>query len=293
MEIELNTNLIDDKKLSINILKVGQEHCSPRKKPENCKRPCYALHLVMFGRGTLIDGSGKKYEISKNDAFILYENESYTYCPDIHDPWSYIWVEFNGTEIDKLLSLCGFEKDSISKHIKDFNEFIMLMRDMYESYDASEVQQLRCSAYLMLVLGKFIEQEQALKISPRNAQKKKQLRNILVYINNNYASAALSNETIAQLHGMSVRSLTMLFAEVLGMSPVEYINAYRISVACERLQVANLGVTDAAHWAGFDDEKYFSRVFKSIKGISPLEYKKIGTTEDPFAWIKEKGMLFR
>lgn len=36
-----------------------QEHCSPRKKPENSKRPCYALHLVMIGRGALIDGAEK------------------------------------------------------------------------------------------------------------------------------------------------------------------------------------------------------------------------------------------
>ncbi len=293
MEIALNMNLLEDGNLKINIEKVAQEFCDSRKKTTNCLRPCYALHFVLFGKGTLIDGNGKKYELGKNDTFLLYKNEKYSYCPDNQDPWSYIWVEFSGTGIDELVALCGFDKDNIKKHIKDFNDFIMLMRNMYECYDASEVQYLRCSAYLMLILGKFIEQELSAKTPQRDIRNKKQIRNILVYINNNHMSSSLTTESIAQLHGMSVRSLNRLFMEVLDMTPIEYLNAYRVSVACEGIQLWNPSIAEAAKWAGFEDEAYFSRVFKNIKGVSPQEYKKSGTAEDPFKWIKEKGMLFR
>ena len=77
------------------------------------------------------------------------------------------------------------------------------------------------------------------------------------------------------------------------MTPIEYLNAYRISVACEGIRLWNPSMAEVAKWVGFEDEAYFSRVFKSIKGMSPQEYKKSNTTEDPFAWIKAKGMLFR
>ena len=106
-------------------------------------------------------------------------------------------------------------------------------------------------------------------------------------------SPSLTTEAIAQLHGMSVRSLNRLFLEVLDMTPIEYLNAYRISVACEGIQLWNPSIAEVAKWAGFEDEAYFSRVFKNIKGMSPQEYKKSATNEDPFAWIKAKGMLFR
>ena len=106
-------------------------------------------------------------------------------------------------------------------------------------------------------------------------------------------SSSLTTESIAQLHGMSVRSLNRLFMEVLDMTPIEYLNAYRVSVACEGIQLWNPSIAEAAKWAGFEDDAYFSRVFKNIKGVSPQEYKKSGTAEDPFKWIKEKGMLFR
>ena len=35
------------------------------------------------------------------------------------------------------------------------------------------------------------------------------------------------------------------------MSPVEYVNCYRISVACEKIQKTNSSVENAAHVAGF------------------------------------------
>lgn len=105
--------LYEDKKLKLNIEKVGQEFCNPQKKATNCLRPCYALHFVLFGKGTLIDGNGKRYELGKNDAFLLYKDEKYSYFPDNQDPWSYIWVGFGGTGIEEFVSLCGFEKDNI------------------------------------------------------------------------------------------------------------------------------------------------------------------------------------
>ena len=113
MEISLNMSILKDNALKIKIEKVGQEFCDARKKTTNCLRPCYALHFVLFGKGTLFDGNGKRYELGKNDTFLLYRDEKYSYCPDNQDPWSYIWVEFSGTGIDELVSLCGFDKENI------------------------------------------------------------------------------------------------------------------------------------------------------------------------------------
>ncbi len=159
MEIALQMDFMEDKNLKLNIEKVGQEFCNPQKKATNCLRPCYALHFVLFGKGSLIDGNGKRYELGKNDAFLLYKDEKYSYFPNEQDPWFYIWVGFSGAGIDEFVSLCGFEKDNIKKHIVDFNDYVTLMRNMYDCFDASEVQSLRCTAYLLLIFGEFIERE--------------------------------------------------------------------------------------------------------------------------------------
>jgi len=77
------------------------------------------------------------------------------------------------------------------------------------------------------------------------------------------------------------------------MSPVDYINAYKVAIACEKMQSTNMNASEAAMWSGFDDEKYFSRIFKRVKGMTPTEYRKSKPDEDPFMWIKERGLLFR
>lgn len=291
MKIPIKTSLVDDENMVLDVVKCGQEYCNSNKRSQVGVRPFYSLHFVLFGKGVLKDGSGKEYHINKNEIFLLYENEFYDYHPDEFEPWSYIWVDFTGEEIDKFLLLCGFEKDNLVKRGKDFNEYVEMMRRMYEAYDATEVQQLRISAYLMLILGKLIEQEQEKKLSLRELRKVKTLRDIIVYINNNYASAALTNEIIASVNGMSVRSLNLLFSEVLDMSPVEYILNYKISLACEKLARPDMTINEVAKEAGFDDSKYFARVFKKIKGITPSEYAQLPEKDDPFGWIKEKGFM--
>ena len=220
MILPIKTKLFDDSDVTLEIIKIGQEHCSPRKPVENCIRPCYSLHFVMFGRGTLVTSDGQKYEVSKNDAFLLFEGEQYKYYPNSTDPWSYIWVEFTGNNLNKIMSACGFEKGNIKKQVKDFAAFLDMMRNLYDVYDASEIQQLRCVAYFMLIIGKFIEQEQEINVSPKIAYKRKKLREILIYINNNIA-ANLTNQLIAQVNGLSVSSLNMLFNEMLEMPPVD------------------------------------------------------------------------
>ena len=72
---------------------------------------------------------------------MLYKNENYYFKHDKRDPWSYMWCDFDGNEIEKLLAVCGFSKNNIRKHIdSDFVEYVELMKKMYLSYDASEVK---------------------------------------------------------------------------------------------------------------------------------------------------------
>ena len=61
------------------------------------------------------------------------------------------------------------------------------------------------------------------------------------------------------------------------------------------MQTYNFDVASAAQWVGYTDIKYFSRVFKEKKGMMPSEYKIKTKNEedDPFEWLKAKGLFFR
>ena len=58
------------------------------------------------------------------------------------------------------------------------------------------------------------------------------------------------------------------------MNLVQYIKAARISHAKKYLLQTGKKVSEIAYLVGYDDEKYFSRVFRDFEGISANEYRQ-------------------
>ena len=79
---------------------------------------------------------------------------------------------------------------------------------------------------------------------------------------------------VAQKVGISAGYLSTLFQKQMAKGFVDYLNEVRIEHACTYLQQNLLKTYEIAYKVGFKDEKYFSKVFKRIKGQSPSEYRK-------------------
>lgn len=79
---------------------------------------------------------------------------------------------------------------------------------------------------------------------------------------------------VAQKAGISAGYLSTLFQKQLSKGFIDYLNEIRIEHACAYLRQNYLKTYEIAYKVGFRDEKYFSRVFKKIKGLSPSEYRK-------------------
>lgn len=79
---------------------------------------------------------------------------------------------------------------------------------------------------------------------------------------------------VAQKVGISPGYLSTLFQKQTAKGFVDYLNEVRIEHACTYLQQNLLKTYEVAYRVGFKDEKYFSKVFKKIKGQSPSEYRK-------------------
>lgn len=79
---------------------------------------------------------------------------------------------------------------------------------------------------------------------------------------------------VAQKVGISAGYLSTLFQKQLSKGFVDYLNEVRIEHACTYLKQNYLKTYEIAYKVGFKDEKYFSKVFKKLKGQSPSEYRK-------------------
>ena len=65
-----------------------------------------------------------------------------------------------------------------------------------------------------------------------------------------------------------------IFVQHLALSPNEYLTQYRINQACVLLRSSPLSIGEIAGSVGFEDQLYFSRVFKKIKGVPPSHYAR-------------------
>ncbi|MEK4978319.1 AraC family transcriptional regulator [Bacillus sp. FSL K6-6540] len=65
-----------------------------------------------------------------------------------------------------------------------------------------------------------------------------------------------------------------LFKRSTGLPPTQYINQFRIHRAKEDLRNTDISITEIAEKFGFSSIHYFSKLFRQLNGLSPLEYRK-------------------
>lgn len=92
------------------------------------------------------------------------------------------------------------------------------------------------------------------------------------YIMEHYAEN-LALADVAETVGISSGYLSTLFHQEMECGFVDYLNMVRIDRACCFLEQNSLKNYEIAYRVGFRDEKYFSKVFKKIKGVTPKEYR--------------------
>ena len=88
----------------------------------------------------------------------------------------------------------------------------------------------------------------------------------------NHFSSPLSSEDIAKEVGISVSHLRLLFRKQYGISLMQKLNKIRVRRAKELLSSGMFTLAEVASACGFQNEYYFSRVFKQHTGIPPGKY---------------------
>ncbi len=76
-------------------------------------------------------------------------------------------------------------------------------------------------------------------------------------------------DDLAREAAVSRSSLDGRFRSVLGLSPIRYVNEWRMRVAQDLLATTEVTVASIARRVGYDSEEAFSRAFKRAHGQSP------------------------
>lgn len=103
----------------------------------------------------------------------------------------------------------------------------------------------------------------------------RKIRPCIAYISNNYADkAAMREEVIAGVIGVSPSHLRYLFRREAGVPPRTFILRTRLAAASHRLRNSKASVLQIALDSGFEQISCFNRAFRKEYGMTPSEYRR-------------------
>lgn len=79
----------------------------------------------------------------------------------------------------------------------------------------------------------------------------------------------VTRKDLSREFGLTPEHINALFKRETGMVPTQFVHRARISLACRYLLEEGLSIKETAEKVGFNDEFYFSKVFKKVMNITP------------------------
>ncbi|WP_248928789.1 response regulator [Paenibacillus hamazuiensis] len=192
-----------------------------------------------------------------------------------------IWGPSDGQELHDLLSewtvmtnllpkdqLRVLVHDILSLLVKRLNarhvfEFELAADASDREMSAAELQHFFETALFELAA------ELALK---RGGSQKNVPDEMMAYIDRNLAGEITLDE-VAERIGLTPSYLSSLFKKTTQMSFVQYKTKKRIEMAKRLLELPHYRVTDVAAEVGYESYPHFVRIFKSLTGCTPSEYR--------------------
>ncbi|MET1057793.1 MAG: AraC family transcriptional regulator [Pedobacter sp.] len=221
--------------------------------------------------GGVIYLNGIPYELYPNSYFIIPKNTPHRYHSNESNPWSIYWVHFMG-DLSESIYGRSLENAEPSVHPIPYDENrIKLFEQIYSIVEHGlNEKEMEIMNFNML---HFISSLIYYKEANPSIYNTDSISNSILYMKQHLNGKFGIEDLAAQQH-LSVSHYSRSFKQKTGSSPINYFNQLKIQKSCQYLYFTDRSIKEICKELGFDDQYYFSRLFKSITGSSPSQYKK-------------------
>lgn len=191
--------------------------------------------------------------------------------------------------INSILKDCFEDIEQTHNHISLVKHFfadlvIFLRSSLIELVDDYEIDMARsekvysqfnqCDTYLE-VKNLMLEQVNIMEKSLRIGKLKKYSDIVGKAIENICADydKSITLNSVAERINVNSSYLSRLFLKETGKNFIYYLTEIKVKKAMKFLKESNLSVQEIGEKIGYQNSKYFNRVFKKIAGISPYKYR--------------------
>lgn len=265
---------IENESIDMYLSTCGMQNCFPDHSFGPGKRDEFILHFICEGKG-VYESNGKKYELEKGDMFLIWPEEEVSYKADSKNPWSYIWIGFQGVKATSYLKAAGFDKETLVNELNDTSIIYTYVQQMFLYRQLTISNELKRDAALLQIFAFLIDYKHK---SSENEENYDYPYSIYVkqakdFIKTNFNDNIRIND-IANYIGIDRTYLSQIFKKTLNLSPQEYLLKYRIDQAKNLLVNSDEKVSSIAREVGYSDSLAFSKIFKKESGLTPVEYRK-------------------
>ncbi|WP_158607011.1 AraC family transcriptional regulator [Paenibacillus ginsengarvi] len=281
---------------------------------------CHNFHHILYvvgGSGTL-KANETSYKMSKYDMYAIPPGTNHGFSSDESDPLCTIEVKVlvGDPMLESCLKTLSLKTEAPHAKIKlilegmldealhcrpqykeiitaNFIEFILNIRRLYSDVSPAETQADPN------VPAHPLEREPSAKLFPSQADEGEDLAGRAIrYIHTNYDRKIVLKELARKLT-VSSAHLCRVFCERYQMSPMQYLNHWRIREAKELLKHTDLSITEISAKVGFQSVHYLSRRFAVRERMSPLQYRQMMKeivelkVEEQFEIVDHKIVLHR
>jgi len=227
-------------------------------------RVCCIEYIISGSGSVQIDG--QSFSPQKGDTYCLPTGFDHRYFSDKKTPWEKIWINLSGNYVNTLFEQFGLRG---CYHFPGLDTSDLLQKfQYYAERPATAGTAEKCAA---LVTQLFFR----MSLAQTNTEQPQRtpVQAMLDYIEQ-HETDAIRLEQLAAVSGKSPSQAERLFRATLGLPPYRYVLNRKIEIACQLLTETGMSIRDISSYLSFEDEFYFSGLFRRKMGVSPTQYRK-------------------
>lgn len=232
--------------------------------------PVYSGVFVLSGTGSYVDASGQTTPLSPGCFFQRMPDTRHSTYIDEGSNWLEFFICIPPSFFHSMvaMNLPGPRQSVLSPglNIGLLDTFTTFTENLRKSNDA-ELPYLLCEAQKIIYHLYFL--------SNQSLSAESQLVHTACSLLKKHATSRETTEEICKSLDMGYEKFRKLFKRQIGLSPTQYMIQHRINLAKTLLLTSDLSIESIAYKLGYIDPHTFSKQFKKLTGISPLQFKKM------------------
>jgi AraC-like DNA-binding protein len=232
---------------------------------------CFGLLYISSGRGKFESKPNISVSLEAGHAFLLFPGVWHRYTPDPETGWHEHWIGFDGETARNWRRHRFISPHNPVLKVGAEDTVLAAFSQVMQATRANHpaLQQVLAGAAASLV-GLFYSAQQGQPVT--ETQTPNAIALAIARIQNEYA-LPLDMDRLAQELGVSYSWFRSRFAAHTGLSPHQYLLEFRLAHARSLLAETNLSVKQIALETGFEDEHYFSRLFRHKLSLTPSQWR--------------------